>query len=112
MIDHYSFGTLVVDGTEYTSDVIIYGGRVRSWWRETGHAVSRSDVEELVSECPSAIIFGTGAYGVMQVGQDVRRFIEGKGIDVIVKRTGEAVREFNQLTENGQAVALAAHLTC
>jgi len=38
MIEHYSFGRIVIDGKEYTKDLIIYPDKIRAnWWRKEGH---------------------------------------------------------------------------
>jgi len=37
VIDGYSFGRIVVEGKEYTSDLIIYPDHIQGdWWREEG----------------------------------------------------------------------------
>jgi len=36
MIESYSFGQMVIDGQEYTSDLIIFPDRINSsWWRNS-----------------------------------------------------------------------------
>jgi hypothetical protein len=112
MIENYRFGRFTFRGKEYTSDVIIRGDRVTSWWRITGHSVAREDIEQLVSEKPVVIVIGTGANGLMQVPPETRRFIEENGIQVIVEETADAVRTFNRLRAEGTDVAIAMHLTC
>ena len=49
--------------------------------------------------------------GVMRVPDDVVKAIEDKGIKVIVKRTGDACDEYNQLSQIKNVIA-ALHLTC
>lgn len=37
-IASYSFGKITIDGQTFTSDLIIYPGRIDpSWWRREGH---------------------------------------------------------------------------
>jgi hypothetical protein len=111
-ISHYSFGSITVDGKSYRSDVIIYPGRVNgSWWRKEGHYLQPEDLEEVVAAKPAKVVIGTGASGVMQVPEKTIKWLEGKGIEVRVARTTEAVEIYNGLKDNATAVA-ALHLTC
>jgi hypothetical protein len=112
MIEKYSFGRFSFGGKEYTSDVIIHGDSVTSWWRVAGHSVAREDIEKLVSEKPAVIVTGTGANGLMTVPPETRRFIEDSGIQVIAEETAKAVKTFNALRAEGTDVAIAMHLTC
>jgi len=111
-ISRYSFGSITVDGKEYTKDVIIYPARVDpAWWRKEGHYLRPEDLEEVVATKPDVVVIGTGASGVMQVPEKTVKWLEGKGIEVRVARTAEAVKIYNRLYENTNAVA-ALHLTC
>ena len=112
MIERYSFGRFSFDGKEYTSDVIIHGDRVTSWWRVTGHSVARKDIHALVSEKPAVIVIGTGANGLMTVPPETRRFVEDNGIQLVAEETAKAVQTFNRLRAEGTDIAIAMHLTC
>jgi hypothetical protein len=112
MIERYSFGRYSFGGKAYTSDVIIHGDSVTSWWRVTGHSVAREDIEKLVAEKPAVIVIGTGASGLMTVPPDTRRFIEDNGIQFVAEETAKAVETFNELRAGGTDVAIAMHLTC
>ncbi len=112
-IDDYSFGRIVIDGKLYTSDVIIYPDRVRSnWWRIEGHKLAIDDIKEVLEYSPEILIIGTGAYGVMRVPEDVRKYIEDRGIKTIILPTREACKKFNELISKGKRVVAALHLTC
>jgi hypothetical protein len=112
MIEHYSFGRITIDGKTYTSDVIIYPGRVdSSWWRKEGHKLQIEDLKDVIEATPQILIVGTGAYGVMQVPKETLSFLQEKGIDVRIERTDKAVELFNKLRKGKTAIA-ALHLTC
>jgi hypothetical protein len=111
-IEHYSFGKITIDGHTYTSDVIIYPGRVdASWWREEGHSLHVSDLTDVINAKPEILIVGTGFTGLMRVPRETLTHLESKGIEVYVKRTSKAVEMFNELQGNKVVVA-AFHLTC
>ena len=48
-IDSYSFGSIQIDGKDYSTDVILLGGDVKSpWWREAGgHVYAVEDFEDV-----------------------------------------------------------------
>lgn len=111
MINHYSFGKIVVNGKTYTSDVIVFKDYVKdNWWRKEGHKVYLEDIEEILKANPEVVVFGTGAYGRVVVDKEVINKLKSMGVEVIVEETSKAVETFNKL-KNKNAV-LAAHLTC
>jgi len=111
-ISQYSFGSIIIDGRNYRSDVIIFPGRINpSWWRKEGHYLRPEDLEEVAAAKPSVVVIGTGASGVMHVPAETVKWLEDRGIEVKVARTGEAVDIYNALKDNTEAVA-ALHLTC
>lgn len=111
MIDHYTFGTITIDGKEYSHDAIVCGKKVKSWWRATSHEVTINDVDPILQEKPKLIIFGTGVSGVCEVFPETIDYLEKQNIKVSIFQTPEAVKEFNRrLTESG--VVGAFHLTC
>lgn len=114
-ISHYSFGKITIEGKTYTSDVIIYPGRVDSkWWRKEGHNLQPIDLTGVIGARPDILIIGTGASGVMKVPDETSKFIKSKGIEVHFEITGKAVELFNKLqAEKTDKVIIAAlHLTC
>ena len=111
-IDSYSFGRIVIDGKIYTSDVIIYPGRVdASWWRKKGHLLQLVDVEEMLKAKPEVLIIGSGYAGVMRVPREIIERIVKQGIEVIVERTSKAVKVYND-SHHVKTVIAALHITC
>jgi hypothetical protein len=111
MIEKYSFGSITIDGKNYSNDVIISGRNVKSWWRATSHNVSINDLDPILEEKPKLVIFGAGAAGVMKVSAEAEEYLKNQGIQVMVKKTGEAVKELNRRISESQTVG-AFHLTC
>jgi len=111
-IDAYSFGSIMIDGQRYTSDVLIFRDRVDSkWWRKAGHSLCPEDLTSVVAAKPDVLIVGTGASGVMAVPDETAKWVAGQGIQLIVRKTDAACQEFNRLSPQRQVVA-ALHLTC
>jgi len=112
VIEHYSFGSITIDGRTYTSDVVIYPGKVdSSWWRKEGHNLQIADLTEVIKAKPDILIIGTGEYGVMKVPKETISHCESRNIEVHVEQTDRAVELFNQLQKDKIVIA-ALHLTC
>ena len=113
-IESYSFGSMMIDGTSYTSDLIIYpdGTILSSWWRKSGHSLVEEDIADVIKQAPEVIVVGTGAQGVMKPDPKLVTMLEQKGISFKPLSTGNAVEEFNRLAEEGCNVAGCFHLTC
>jgi len=112
MIDFYDFGRIVINGRQYTTDLIVFPDRVKdSWWRKEGHNLDIKDLDEAVQDNPEVLIVGTGYSGLMKVPAKTRGYVESKGIELIAQRTAEACKTFNRLVKSKKVVA-ALHLTC
>ncbi|MFP4005528.1 MAG: Mth938-like domain-containing protein [Candidatus Hadarchaeia archaeon] len=111
LIKSYSFGRIEINGKGYTNDVIVFRDRVESnWWREKGHSLCPSDLKLIIEESPEILIIGTGAYGRMDVPERTKNFLDDRGVEFFVHKTGPAVNRFNKITTKNKAAAL--HLTC
>ncbi len=111
-IEQYEFGKMVVDGQAHSRDLIVYPDRVQGgWWREEGHRLGLADLSEVVEARPEVLVVGQGAYGRMQVPDEVRQRIEAQGIELQIAPTREAVDLYARLTGTRRVVG-AFHLTC
>ena len=105
------FGEIEVEGTRYTHDVVIDGGKVRKrkkgpskQFREKfGHTPLSAG--ERIPWAGKRLIVGTGAYGALPVMDEVLVEAKRRGIEVISKPTLEACRLLEEL-KKGQAHAI------
>lgn len=112
-IDSYQFGKIVIDGKSYSSDCLIFSGKVYpDWWRQQGHSLSAEDLKTLIAAEPAFLIIGCGASELMNVPDQARQFLQQNGIEFEALDTHKAVERFNQLARAGENVAAALHLTC
>ena len=113
-ITYYSFGKIVVGEETYRKDIIILpDGHVEyPWWRRKGHGLAIDDLAVVLEANPSALVVGTGVFGVMSVPEHIAAFLAEKGIELVALPTKQAVREFNSRIDNDERVAGALHLTC
>ena len=111
-IDEYIFGRIIIDKKTYTADVIVYPDRVDpSWWRKEGHYLQKEDLSGVIAAKPDILIVGTGNMGVMQVPENTVTFLQRRGIEVHVAKTGQAVEMFNNMPADKKVIG-AFHLTC
>jgi hypothetical protein len=113
MINAYEFGLIIVDGKEYTTDIIIFpDGKVRdSWWRKDGHRLSIDDLIDLIESQPEIIIAGTGAHGFMQPEKELEHQLIIRGIEFKSAPSGQAIKLYNELYGK-KRLGACFHLTC
>lgn len=114
-VDHYEFGRIVINGKEYTRDVIVTPTRIiDNWWRKEGHRVCLEDLTKygVFNEDFEIIVFGTGYHGLVVIEQEVIDELKRRGIQYIAEPTRTAVKKFNELVDQGKKVVGAFHLTC
>lgn len=110
-IQSYEFGKIIIDGKEYTKDLIILPDRiVTGWWREEGHSLSIEDLKEVLGSGVRKLIVGTGHDGMMRIPETTIQALRDKGIEVDAASTREAVRYYEE--SDKKQTALAMHLTC
>ena len=111
-IESYQFGLIVVNGKEYSADIIIFPDAIRSdWWRKRGHELCLEDIAEVITEHPEVLVVGTGASGLMKVLPEVKQAAQAQGIKLIIETTDKACDIYNQLCHSQKVIA-AFHITC
>ena len=113
MIEHYSFGNMIVNGNRYNSDLILYGDTVKdNWWRKEGHELCVADIQEAIEQfTPSVIVVGTGKFGLMKVLKETESFLQAHQIRLIAQKTDQACKNYNELMDTDKVLGLF-HLTC
>jgi hypothetical protein len=113
--DHFSFGTIRIDGSTCPHDVVVDRGEVRK--RKKGPSKQFSDAfghtplsieEEIPWKCHQLII-GTGAYGRLPVTDEVKREAERRKVELVVLPTSQAI---DVLNKNPEATNAILHATC
>ena len=114
MIDRCAFGSIVIDGQQYNSDLIIYpdGQIVDNWWRSSGHRLTLNDITDLVNAQPEYIVAGTGVSGQMRPEPSLKDALAGKGIVLLAEPNQKAMLLYNEKCSGGQRVGACFHLTC
>lgn len=113
MIDRCEFGSIVIDGKEYGSDLIIYpDGHVdEPWLRKAGHRLSSDDIDNLIKSEPEVIIAGTGVSGLMKPDRELEKLLHQRGIKFLPAPNMKAMELYNELCPR-KRVGACFHLTC
>jgi hypothetical protein len=113
VIESYSFGLMIIAGSTYTKDVIIFpdGSILSPWWRRQGHVLAIDDLDALLATKPEIIICGTGAMGVMRPSAELMDYLAAGNIKFIAQRSPEAVATYNRMSGK-KRMGGCFHLTC
>jgi hypothetical protein len=112
MIDSYDFGRVTIDGKRYSTDLLVFPDKIKTGWqRKEGHSLQTQDLTEVLKTKPDVLVVGTGYSGMMDVPPETRAHIESEGIELVIQKTSEACKTFNNIVESRTVVA-ALHLTC
>ena len=112
-IDSTEFGSIVIDGKTYESDVIVsYAGKIKEVRSESRHLISQKEFLEMIFERPEIIVIGTGVSGLMKISPEVLRFAKEKNVKIVSMLTSQAIEKFNQLVQAGEKVVAYMHVTC
>ena len=111
-----SWGRIEVEGLGVGKDYKLYPGGGREWdWSETGTrhvpGIQVADVEELLAHGAAVVVLSLGIDQQLHVDPSTLRYLEGRGIEVHVLETGEAVKVYNDLADD-VAVGGLFHSTC
>ena len=107
-IDVYNYGNFIIDGRRYTSDIKIMRKQVIFWEAEYNN-MTLDNVRDIVMSSPEVIIIGTGFSGMLKVPPVVREYIEKRNVELIIEKTQEACRLYNELS-NIKEVAAIIHI--
>lgn len=109
-IDNSYFGTIIIDGRKFDSDVVVgWDGRIES--KSGSHSFTKADLNELMMRDPEVVIVGTGTVGNVKVDADAEIAARTHGIELIAKLTPQAIQEFNKHAKRRKTIAVM-HVTC
>ncbi len=112
-IKNYSFGSIEINGSKYSNDILIFGNEINEgWWRQEGHSLCMEDISWLLAREPNIIIIGRGSRGVLKVPEKLKRELSQQGYELFSARTEEAVKRYNKLQDTDEDIGAGFHLTC
>jgi hypothetical protein len=110
---NFSFGELVIDGKQYTEDVIIEKGEISRRHKAVSR-ISKSTYghtpltvhENIPWDCDTLII-GTGKSGGLPITDEIFKTAEELNVKIILKKTKDALEHLGDEDTN-----FILHLTC
>jgi hypothetical protein len=116
-IDSTIFGAITIDGRTYEHDVIVrLSGEVVKRKKKlskmlygTSHVLSKDEAKFLFEKGCDQIVIGSGQMGNVHLSPKAEAYFEGKGCEVLLKPTPEAIRLFNRSRANRIGLF---HVTC
>lgn len=122
-IQKFSWGSFIIKGKEHAAttnhdsgagkDIRLIGNHVTKWKERKGHILYKEMITKVFNKGINTLIIGTGVDGMIECADELVAFIKNKGIpNVIVEKTPEACKSYNNLYNDGVKVALLAHGTC
>ncbi|MCJ7703293.1 MAG: MTH938/NDUFAF3 family protein [Anaerolineales bacterium] len=112
-----SFGTITLDGQDYTYDVLIrLDGEVTKRKKKlskqvygTSHKISEEEARYIYEPGAKQVVIGTGQYGLVEPSGEARQFFESHNLEVRLAATPQALELWNASPEG--TIGLF-HVTC
>ena len=114
-IEQYQFGKLIINGKEYTQDLIITPTKIiNNWRRNKSHLLTLNDLKDVIDEIESYRYFicGCGNYNRMKIADEVFDKLRTLDILYLHGKTQDIIKVFNDAIERGKSFVAAFHLTC
>ena len=116
-IEQSGWGSITVGGVTYNHDVVIrpdgaVAKRKKTLSKQlygTSHKISQAEAEQFLVEGIDLLLIGSGLFDRVKLSAEAAELLASLGIRVIVQRTPQAVKTWNQLDQ--PALGLF-HLTC
>ncbi len=111
MIDQFEYGSIVLDGETYRSNVFIYpDGSIERWRPGGDNRLRRKDAARMVEAEPETVVIGLGTAGRMTVTPAAQRSFEEAGIEPLTYRTHKACDTYRELRRRRRLGAIL-HIT-
>ena len=112
-----SWGRMEIEGIGPGKDFKLWPGGGREWdWNETGTrhvpGIQPADVKELIDQGCRVIVLSRGKLLMLQTCPETLELLRSKGLEVQVAETEAAVKIYNELVDNDEAVGGLFHSTC
>lgn len=115
-IERFAWGTFTIaghKGPELGKDIRLIGTEASPWRERKGHKLQPAMITGVYGRDIEVLVIGAGVYGSLRCPKKVRAAIREQGIpELVVERTPEACRIYNDLFHQGKRVAMLAHGTC
>lgn len=120
MFEEYRFGMVKFGNEKYQHDIVVYvNGKIEKRDKNpsrrkygTSHVLCAEEIQDLLDEEPEVLVVGSGQSGILRVGEDARKLLSVKNVELVDLPTQKAIVKFNNLKDMGRKVAAVIHVTC
>ena len=113
--EHFSFGSIRIDGVTCDYDVVIDGGKIgkrkkapsKQFREQFGHTPLSTE-EDIPWKCQGLVV-GTGAYGRLPVTKEVKREAKRRKVELLMVPTPDAIKALEKDADETNAIL---HVTC
>ncbi|MFH1420582.1 MAG: MTH938/NDUFAF3 family protein [Candidatus Aenigmatarchaeota archaeon] len=110
-IQRIDFGNIRINNEEHKeNDLILFWDGVHK--KDKSHVMTLDNFKQLAIREPDIVIFGIGFNEGVKLDTRILREAQRENIEVLVKKTPEALDEFKRLSHRGKRVAAMVHITC
>lgn len=107
MIDQFSYGSIIIDGQKYDSDVVIHpDGNIELWKEKAEKLLSMKNIQKLIEVKPEVLIIGLGTLGNDNIEPKVEKLLLDEGIELMAYKTDKALEIFKELRSQRNITAL------
>ena len=110
-INKTSFGQIIIDLRKYDYDVWIFPDDTVKR-RTSDHEFTREEFELMAQKSPEIIVIGTGQSGLVKVLDETKNAARDKKIRLMIGKTPDIVKVFNDLKKEKKRIAAVVHVTC
>jgi hypothetical protein len=120
-IDSTEFGSITIDGTIYSHDILIrLSGEVTRRRKKlskkyygTSHIISREEAEFIYEKGCDALVVGAGQYGNVTLSPEAAAFFGHHDCRVMLQPTPAAIETYNKIRDNAKNRIIGLfHVTC
>lgn len=110
-IQRVEFGHITINDEEHSdNDIVLFWDGVRK--RERSHGITLDHFQDILLREPDVVVFGTGFDDCVKIDTRILHEADKEGVDVVVKKTPQALEAFKQLSHQGKKVAAIIHTSC
>lgn len=81
-------------------------------WLLNHHKIEKDEIDSLIEAGATTIVVGTGCYSKASVSRTVMEYTAGKGLELLVLSSKEAVKELDKYDTHRDNVGAIIHLLC
>ena len=115
LFEHFSFGSIMVDGVTYEHDLVIDRGEIRKRKKkaskeyQAAHGHTPLSIKEDIPWHCRRLVVGTGAQGALPVVDEVRKEADRRHVELVSLPTAGAMAVLNTGAKETNAIL---HVTC